>query len=37
VFFACASVYLLATTIIHWILPRTRASMVTASVEGVLI
>jgi MFS transporter, ACS family, hexuronate transporter len=37
VFFACASVYLLATAIIHWILPRTRASMVTAPVEGVLI
>ena len=37
VFFACASVYLLATAIIHWILPRTRASMVTAPGEGVLI
>jgi ACS family hexuronate transporter-like MFS transporter len=37
VFFACASVYLLAIAIIHWILPRTRASMVMASVEGVLI
>ena len=32
VFFACASVYLIATAIIHFVLPRTRASMVTAEV-----
>jgi MFS transporter, ACS family, hexuronate transporter len=30
VFFACASVYMIATAIIHFVLPRTRASMVTA-------
>jgi ACS family hexuronate transporter-like MFS transporter len=30
VFFACASVYVIATLMIHFILPRTRASMVTA-------
>jgi MFS transporter, ACS family, hexuronate transporter len=36
VFFACASVYIIATVIIHFILPRTRASMVTASAETVL-
>jgi ACS family hexuronate transporter-like MFS transporter len=36
VFFACASVYLIATLIIHFILPRTRASMVTAGAEAVV-
>jgi ACS family hexuronate transporter-like MFS transporter len=30
VFFACASVYIIAVVIIHFILPRTRASMVAA-------
>jgi MFS transporter, ACS family, hexuronate transporter len=30
VFFACASVYLIATAIIHFVLPRSRASMTTA-------
>jgi ACS family hexuronate transporter-like MFS transporter len=30
VFFVCASVYVIATVIIHFILPRTRASMVAA-------
>jgi ACS family hexuronate transporter-like MFS transporter len=30
VFFACASVYMIATAIIHFVLPRSRASMVTA-------
>ncbi len=30
VFFACASVYVIATAIIHFVLPRSRASMVTA-------
>jgi ACS family hexuronate transporter-like MFS transporter len=37
VFFACAGVYLLATAIIHWILPRSRASMLTAPVETAFI
>jgi ACS family hexuronate transporter-like MFS transporter len=32
VFFVCAGVYVVATTIIHFVLPRTRASMVTADV-----
>ena len=35
VFFACASVYVIATAIIHFVLPRTRASMVTADVALV--
>jgi ACS family hexuronate transporter-like MFS transporter len=35
VFFACASVYMIATAIIHFVLPRTRASMVTADVALV--
>jgi ACS family hexuronate transporter-like MFS transporter len=30
VFFVCASVYVIATGLIHFILPRSRASMVTA-------
>ena len=30
VFFACASVYVIATAIIHFILPRRRASIVAA-------
>lgn len=30
VFFVCASVYVIATVVIHFILPRSRASMVTA-------
>jgi len=30
VFFVCASVYVIATAIIHFILPRSRASIVTA-------
>jgi ACS family hexuronate transporter-like MFS transporter len=30
VFFVCASVYVIATTIIHFVLPRTRASMIMA-------
>jgi hypothetical protein len=30
VFFACASVYVVATAIIHFVLPRTRASLATA-------
>jgi hypothetical protein len=46
VFFVCASVYVIATVVIHFILPRSRASMVTAeaglvsasygSISGVL-
>jgi hypothetical protein len=32
VFFVCAGVYVVATTIIHFVLPRTRASMVAADV-----
>jgi MFS transporter, ACS family, hexuronate transporter len=36
VFFACASVYIIATAIIHWILPRTRASMVIHPAETAL-
>ena len=32
VFFVCASVYVIATVIIHFVLPRTRASMVTTDV-----
>ena len=32
VFFACASVYMIATGVIHFILPRTRAAMVTLPV-----
>jgi hypothetical protein len=35
VFFACASVYVIATAIIHFVLPRRRASMVTA--EAALV
>jgi ACS family hexuronate transporter-like MFS transporter len=35
VFFACASVYVVATTIIHFVLPRTRASMVTPHADLV--
>ena len=37
VFFACASVYVIATAIIHFILPRSRASMVTADVASVSV
>ena len=33
VFFACASVYVIATAIIHFVLPRSRASMVTADAK----
>jgi MFS transporter, ACS family, hexuronate transporter len=36
VFFTCASVYVIATAIIHFILPRTRASMVTAPVAAAM-
>ena len=32
VFFACASVYMIATGLVHLVLPRTRASMVTLPV-----
>jgi MFS transporter, ACS family, hexuronate transporter len=35
VFFACASVYAIATAIIHFVLPRSRASMVTADTAPV--
>jgi MFS transporter, ACS family, hexuronate transporter len=31
VFFTCASVYMIATVIIHWILPATRTSLVSAA------
>ena len=37
VFFACASVYVIATVIIHFILPRSRASMVTVPAETVAL
>jgi ACS family hexuronate transporter-like MFS transporter len=37
VFFACASVYVIATVAIHFILPRRRASMVAAPVESVML
>jgi MFS transporter, ACS family, hexuronate transporter len=33
VFFACAGVYMIATAIIHFVLPRTRTSMVTADLK----
>ncbi len=36
VFFVCASVYVIATVVIHFILPRSRESMVTAT-EGALV
>jgi ACS family hexuronate transporter-like MFS transporter len=36
VFFACASVYLIATLAVHCILPRSRASMVTGPAVTVL-
>lgn len=34
VFFACASVYMMATAIIHWMLPRSRASIVEGPVKA---
>ena len=37
VFFACASVYVIATVIIHFILPRRRASMVAVSGDAVVL
>jgi ACS family hexuronate transporter-like MFS transporter len=37
VFFACASVYIIATVAIHFILPRRRAAMVAAPVESVML
>jgi hypothetical protein len=37
VFFACASVYVIAAAIIHFILPRRRASMVTDGVALVSV
>ena len=36
VFFACASVYVIATAIIHFILPSKRASLVAAPVTAVI-
>ena len=35
VFFACASVYVVATAIIHFLLPRRRAAIVAGGVETV--
>jgi hypothetical protein len=35
VFFACASVYVIATAIIHFILPRKRTSLVAAPVPAL--
>jgi ACS family hexuronate transporter-like MFS transporter len=37
VFFACASVYIVATVAIHFILPRRRQEMVAAPVESVML
>lgn len=37
VFFVCASVYVIATAIIHFVLPRTRASMVAPDVALVSV
>jgi ACS family hexuronate transporter-like MFS transporter len=37
VFFACASVYIVATVAIHFILPRRRQEMVAAPVESVVL
>jgi hypothetical protein len=36
VFFVCASVYVIATVVIHFILPRSRDSMVTAEGGGLV-
>jgi ACS family hexuronate transporter-like MFS transporter len=37
VFFACASVYVIATVIIHFILPRRRAAMVAVPADSVML
>jgi ACS family hexuronate transporter-like MFS transporter len=37
VFFACASVYIVATVAIHFILPRRRQEMVAAPIESVML